>query len=87
MLQLAQRNLQDRTGVINFRAAEIHPRPGHATVHHHWGIRPLRLEIAPRKTLYEELHPYGSSAAGRCTARVGGRWWAAMGDATLRHGA
>jgi len=62
MLQLAQRNLENRTGVINCPAAPVRPRPGHATVHHHWGIRPLRLEIAPRKTLYEEFHPYGTSA-------------------------
>ena len=54
--QVAQPDAQNHTGVINFREPEVHPRPGHATVHHHWGIRPLRLEIVPRKTLYEEFH-------------------------------
>ena len=60
--QVAQADTRNRTGVINFREPEVRPRPGRATVHHHWGIRPLSLEIAPRKTLYEEFHPYGTSA-------------------------
>jgi len=57
MLQrLAQPDLRNRTGGINFREAGIHPRPGHAEVAHRWGISPLGLKTAPRKSLYEEFH-------------------------------
>jgi RHS repeat-associated protein len=31
-------------------------------VAHHWGIQPLELRIASRQLLYEEYHPYGTSA-------------------------
>ncbi len=63
MLQQAtQPDLRNRTGLFNFREAPVRPRPGHADIAHHWGIRLLSLEIAPRKTLYEEYHPYGTSS-------------------------
>jgi RHS repeat-associated protein len=62
LLEAASADAENRTGGFNFEKRYRGAHPGHVAVAHHWGIRPLRLRIAPRKTLYEEYHPYGTSS-------------------------
>jgi RHS repeat-associated protein len=62
MLDTATVDPKNRAGGFNPGDGAISARPGHANACASLGIRPWGLKIAPRKTLYEQYHPYGTSA-------------------------
>ncbi len=56
------RNPKPHVAGFNLDDGDICVRPGHVEVAHHWGISPLELRPHVEKTLFEEFHPYGTSA-------------------------
>jgi len=61
-LEPVRPNPENRTGVYTYDEPPNFTRAGHVEAHLRLGIGLLRLRSAPRKTLYEEYHPYGTSA-------------------------